>query len=74
MTLRKGKDGHVFVTDGGHWIIDAALNRIDDPKAGWKGRSFWTSYNSYTAWHLEGGIGTKDKVVRIQMRPDPLAK
>jgi hypothetical protein len=48
--------------------------RIDDPKAGWKGRSFWTSYNSYTAWHLEGGIGTKDKVVRIQMRPDPLAK
>ena len=48
--------------------------RIDDPKAGWKGRSFWTSYNSYTPWHLEGGIGTKDKVVRIQMRPDPLAK
>jgi len=27
------KDGHPFVTDGGHWIIDAALGRIDDPTA-----------------------------------------
>ena len=25
MVLRKGKDGHVFVTDGGHWIVDAHL-------------------------------------------------
>jgi len=33
LTLRQGKAGHVFVTDGGHWIIDAALGRIDDPKA-----------------------------------------
>jgi ribose 5-phosphate isomerase A len=33
LKLRQGKDGHVFVTDGGHWIIDAALERIDDPKA-----------------------------------------
>lgn len=32
MTLRKGKDGHVFVTDGGHWILDAAMGRIPDPK------------------------------------------
>ena len=29
MVLRKGKDGHVFVTDGGHWIIDAHLGRIE---------------------------------------------
>lgn len=33
LTLRMGKDGHPFVTDGGHWIIDAALGRIDDPGA-----------------------------------------
>jgi ribose 5-phosphate isomerase A len=33
MTLRKGKEGHAFVTDGGHWILDAALGRIDDPAA-----------------------------------------
>jgi ribose 5-phosphate isomerase A len=30
MVLRKGSDGHVFVTDGGHWIVDAHLGRISD--------------------------------------------
>jgi ribose 5-phosphate isomerase A len=33
LTVRQGRGGHAFVTDGGHWIIDAALGRIDDPKA-----------------------------------------
>ena len=31
LALRKNKDGHVFVTDGGHWILDAALGRIPEP-------------------------------------------
>lgn len=31
--LRQTKDGHPFVTDGGHWILDAKLGRIGDPKA-----------------------------------------
>jgi ribose 5-phosphate isomerase A len=31
--LRKGKNGHAFVTDGGHWILDARLERIPDPKS-----------------------------------------
>ena len=31
MALRKAKDGHVFVTDGGHWIMDSHLGRIVDP-------------------------------------------
>jgi len=30
MMVRKGSDGHVFVTDGGHWIVDAHLGRIPD--------------------------------------------
>jgi ribose 5-phosphate isomerase A len=30
MALRKGKEGHFFVTDGGHWIVDAHLGRIED--------------------------------------------
>jgi ribose 5-phosphate isomerase A len=30
MVLRKGKAGHFFVTDGGHWIVDAHLTRIQD--------------------------------------------
>lgn len=29
--LRRSKDGHAFVTDEGHWILDAALERIVDP-------------------------------------------
>ena len=33
LVLRRGKDGHAFVTDGGHWIIDASLGRIADPKS-----------------------------------------
>lgn len=32
MELRKARDGHVFVTDGGHFIIDAKLGRISDPE------------------------------------------
>jgi ribose 5-phosphate isomerase A len=33
MDIRKAKGGHAFVTDGGHWIIDAHLGRIpDSPK------------------------------------------
>ncbi|NEW85831.1 MULTISPECIES: ribose-5-phosphate isomerase RpiA [Rhodopseudomonas] len=30
LKLRPGKDGHAFVTDGGHWIVDAKLGRIPD--------------------------------------------
>ena len=32
LTLRKSKDGQAFVTDGGHFIVDAALGRIEDPR------------------------------------------
>ena len=28
--VRKGGDGHVFVTDGGHWIVDARLGGYPD--------------------------------------------
>jgi ribose 5-phosphate isomerase A len=31
--LRKGKDGHAFVTDGGHWLLDAHLQHIADSQA-----------------------------------------
>jgi ribose 5-phosphate isomerase A len=31
--LRQGTDGHAFVTDGGHVILDAALARISDPRS-----------------------------------------
>jgi ribose 5-phosphate isomerase A len=28
MAVRRGQDGHVFVTDSGHWVVDAQLGRI----------------------------------------------
>ena len=31
--LRRAKDGHAFVTDSGHWILDAELGRIADPRS-----------------------------------------
>jgi ribose 5-phosphate isomerase A len=31
--LRRAKDGHAFVTDSGHWILDAAFERILDPQS-----------------------------------------
>jgi len=33
VVLRMAKDGHVFVTDGGHWVFDAHLQFIPDPPA-----------------------------------------
>src|SRR5207245_3240349 len=31
--LRRAKDGPAFVTDGGHWILDAAFERIPVPRS-----------------------------------------
>jgi cytochrome c5 len=48
--------------------------RIDDPNGGWKGRSLWTTYSTRAMFHLEGGKENRPKVVRFQLRPDPLAR
>ena len=48
--------------------------RIDDPKANWKGKGLWSAYAGRATHHIEGGKGTKPKVVKFQLRPDPLAK
>src|SRR5437762_8612056 len=32
--------------------------RIDDPKAGWKGKGLWATYGTRTPFHAEGGKGT----------------
>jgi len=48
--------------------------RIDDPNAGWKGRGLWATVSTRAPFHMEGGKGTTSKVVRFQLRPDPLAK
>jgi hypothetical protein len=48
--------------------------RIDDPNGGWKGRGLWANYGTHFVWHIEGGKGTKGKVVHFQLRPDPMAR
>src|SRR6267143_2440402 len=48
--------------------------RIDDPKAGWKGRALWTTSGTRTLFHNEGGKEMRHKAVKIQLRPDPLAR
>jgi len=60
--------------------------RIDDPKAGWKGRGLWVTSGNRTPFHIEGidapapGAPGKTQatlssplVVNFQLRPDPLA-
>ena len=48
--------------------------RIDDAKTGWKGRGLWTTISTRAPFHMETGKGTTSKVIKFQLRPDPLAK
>jgi hypothetical protein len=48
--------------------------RIDNPTAGWKGKGIFTTYATRAPFHAEGGKGNTSKLVKFQMRPDPLAK
>jgi hypothetical protein len=50
--------------------------RIDDPELGWKGRGLWSNYASWPVSHREGANGERvpGKVVKVQLRPNPLAR
>ena len=48
--------------------------RIDDPGAGWKGRALWATNSTRTVFHNEGGTKNHPRVVKFQLRPDPLAR
>jgi hypothetical protein len=48
--------------------------RIDDSKAGWKGRGLWAANGDRTPWLIEGGKGSKPLAAHFQLRPNPLAK
>jgi hypothetical protein len=48
--------------------------RIDDPNAGWKGKGLFSTYGTRAPFHAEGGKGNTSKVVKFQVRPNPLAK
>jgi hypothetical protein len=48
--------------------------RIDDPSGGWKGRGLWSTVSTRAPFHMEGGKGMTSRVVKFQLRPDPLAR
>ena len=48
--------------------------RIDDPRAGWKGKGIYMPVSTRAPFHTEGGKGETSKLVKFQMRPDPLSK
>ena len=48
--------------------------RIDNPNGGWKGKGIYTPVSTRAPFHMEGGKGTTAKLVKFQMRPDPLSK
>ena len=66
VTLRLPYPGGIFPKN-----VDG---RIDDEGAGWKGRAIWTTSGSRTNFLLEGGKANRPKAIRLQLRPDPLAK
>jgi hypothetical protein len=57
--------------------------RIDDARAGWKGRGLWVTSGNRTPVHIEGidapapgtsqATQSRPPVINFQMRPDPLA-
>jgi hypothetical protein len=51
-----------------------ADGRIDDPNGGWKGKGLWATTSTRAPFHMEGGKGTLPKVVKFQLRPNPLAR
>jgi hypothetical protein len=58
----------------GAMFTKKVIGRIDDPNSGWKGRGLWSNSSIYAPWHQEGGKGTRGKIIKFQIRPDPLAK
>ena len=48
--------------------------RIDDASTGWKGKGVYTPVSTRAPFHMETGTGTMPKLVKFQMRPNPLAK
>ena len=48
--------------------------RIDDAKAGWKGRGLWATVSTRAPFHMETGKGTTSKVLRLVRTRIPLAR
>jgi hypothetical protein len=83
-TIGNGSDSLLALSNGKFVILRVPYpmgfyakgmdGRIDDPKGGWKGKGLWAGSGTRAPFHQEGGKGTKPKLVKFQLRPDPLAK
>ena len=74
LALKDGKFINFRVPYPMGFYIKGMDGRIDDPHGGWKGKGMWTTWGTRTPFHGEGGKGTRAKVVKFQLRPDPLAR
>jgi len=72
--LKDGKMVNLVVPYPMGFYAKTVDGRIDDANAGWKGRGLWSTVSTRAPFHMETGKGTTSKVVRFQLRPDPLAK
>ena len=79
-----GSEGLLALKDG-QWVVLRVPyplgfftkwmdGRIDDPNAGWKGKGLWATVSTRAPFHMEGGKDTTSKVLKFQLRPDPLAR
>ena len=79
-----GEEGLIALKDG-KWVVLRVPyplgfyakwmdGRVDDPRAGWKGRAVWATVSTRAPFHMETGKGTTSKVLKFQLRPDPLAR
>jgi hypothetical protein len=74
IALKDGKMINIVVPYPMGYYAKTFDGRIDDPNAGWKGRGVWGTAGNRTPFHVEGiGKGERPKIVKFQMRPDPLA-
>jgi hypothetical protein len=75
IALKDGKMVNFVVPYPMGFFAKLVDGRIDDPNGGWKGRGMWASSGNRTPFHDEGvGKGNVPKLVKLQLRPDPLAK
>jgi hypothetical protein len=73
IALKDGKMVNFVVPYPQGFFAKLVDGRIDDPNGGWKGRGMWASSGNRTPFHGEGGKGETPKLVKLQIRPDPLA-
>jgi hypothetical protein len=75
IALKDGKMVNLVVPYPMGFYAKTFDGRIDDANGGWKGRGVWASSGNRTPFHGEGiGKGDVPKLVKFQLRPDPLAK